>query len=85
MKIRNYIKEEKKATPRRKSRTPGRTPGTVGGDQNLEEEIGLAGANAVEDQEQEYLNKICNHEIVLGINHFFIIGFELLKYWNLKC
>jgi condensin complex subunit 1 len=69
LKIRNFIKEEKDKkdkTPRRKSKTPGRTPNTVAGDQNLEEEIGLAGANAVEDQEQEYLNNICNNEIVLG-------------------
>ncbi|CAG2104164.1 unnamed protein product [Medioppia subpectinata] len=68
LKIRNYIKEEKDKkkdkTPRRRSRTPGKTPG----DQNLEEEIGLAGANAMEDQEQEYLNNMCNNEIVLGNN-----------------
>ncbi|XP_054165417.1 condensin complex subunit 1-like [Oppia nitens] len=72
LKIRNHIKEEKdkktNKTPRRKSRTPGKTPGTVGPDNNLEEEIGLAGANAMEDQEQEYLNKICNEEIVIGNN-----------------
>ena len=70
LKIRNLIKEEKdkkkNKTPRRRSRTPGKTPGSVGGDQNLEEEIGLAGANAMEDQEQEYLYNICNNDIVLG-------------------
>ena len=81
LKIRNYIKEEKdkknNKTPRRKSRTPGKTPGTVAGDQNLEEEIGLAGANAVEDQEQEYLNKICNDELVLGVNSIMYCVFSL--------
>ena len=79
LKIRNFIKEEKDKkkdkTPRRRSRTPGKTPGTVAGDQNLEEEIGLAGANAVEDQEQEYLNNICKNDIVLGISHSFICFF----------
>ena len=79
LKIRNYIKEEKDKkndkTPRRKSRTPGKTPGTVAGDQNLEEEIGLAGANAVEDQEQEYLNNICSNDLVLGISHSFSLKY----------
>ena len=77
LKIRTHIKEEKDKkndkTPRRRSKTPGKTPGTVAGDQNLEEEIGLAGANAVEDQEQEYLNNICNNDLVLGISHFNLI------------
>ena len=86
LKIRNYIKEEKDKkndkTPRRRSRTPGKTPATVAGDHNLEEEIGLAGANAVEDQEQEYLNKICNDELVLGIC-FQLFQTFFIDYFNL--
>lgn len=70
LKIRNYLKDEKEnknktKTPRRRSKTP-KTPGSAGGDQNLEEEIGLGGAGAIDDQEQECLNKVCDEEVVLG-------------------
>lgn len=72
LKIRNKLKEDKENKKRTLSKTPKRKSkshsfrASMGGDQNLEEEIGLGGANAIEDQEQEYLYGVCNQEIVMG-------------------
>lgn len=53
---------------RRRSRRYGASNGNVSKDEaNLEEEIGLAGAEA-EDQEMEFIGSICDEEIVCGRN-----------------
>ena len=76
LKIRNKLKEDKENKKRTLSKTPKRKSkshsfrASMGGDQNLEEEIGLGGANAIEDQEQEYLYGVCNQEIVMGKLNF---------------
>ncbi|RWS27166.1 condensin complex subunit 1-like isoform X1 [Leptotrombidium deliense] len=68
LKIRNALKEEKSKrksinkTPRIRRSAP-MTPKTPGGD-NLEEEIGLGGAGAVDDAEAEFISHLCDDEIV---------------------
>ncbi|RWS10767.1 condensin complex subunit 1-like isoform X3 [Dinothrombium tinctorium] len=71
LKIRNALKEEKDKrksnglkTPRIRRSLPStpRTP-NAGNDQ-LEEEMGLAGAGSAEDFESEFISRLCNEEIV---------------------
>ena len=81
IKIRRLLKEKKEAaksksiseTPRNRKSAP-RTPKTPGGD--LEDEMGMAGAAAVEDVEAEAIAQICNEELVECKN--FITNFKLI-------
>lgn len=78
LKQRNGLREEKEnhrnlhnvsISSRRRSRRFGRPSLSASmTEMNLEEEIGLGGANALEDAEMEFLEAMCDDELVVGDN-----------------